>query len=97
MVRAVCCEPVSGWQFPANREFYWEFCDSGPQKPISLHETTVLQPLLEQFPKQIIRENNLRIREFLNGIRELQPKNCPAFDMAMRFGGRVMRHESTVR
>jgi len=55
----------------------------------------VLQPLLEQFPTQINRENISGNREFLNGIRELQPKNCPAFDMAMRFGGRIMRHGST--
>ncbi len=29
VVFAVRYEPVSGWQFPANREFYREFCDSG--------------------------------------------------------------------
>src|SRR6266566_5296560 len=29
VVCAVRYEPVSGWQFPANREFYREFCDSG--------------------------------------------------------------------
>ena len=29
MKTAVRYEPVSGWQFPANREFYREFCDSG--------------------------------------------------------------------
>jgi len=40
-----------------------------------LHETAVLQRLLAQFPTQIIRENILKNKEFLNGIRELQPKN----------------------
>jgi hypothetical protein len=44
----------------------------------------VLQPLFEQFPRQIIRENNLRIREFLNGIRELQPKNRKAEKLRLR-------------
>jgi hypothetical protein len=29
VVCAVRYEPVSDWQFPANREFYREFCDSG--------------------------------------------------------------------
>src|SRR6266404_3249632 len=29
VVRAVICEPVSTRQFPAIREFYREFCDSG--------------------------------------------------------------------
>jgi hypothetical protein len=41
---------------------------------ILYQETAALQPLLEQFPTQIIRENILRIREFFNGIREL-PQN----------------------
>jgi hypothetical protein len=35
-----------------------------------MRETTVLQPVLEQFPAQINRENISRIREFLGGIRE---------------------------
>ena len=62
-------------QFPANREFYWEFCDSGPQKPISLHETTVPQRLFTKFPTQNNRENILKNREFLSGNRE-SPARC---------------------
>jgi len=33
-------------------------------------ETAALQPLLEQFPTQIISENILENSEFSNGIRE---------------------------
>src|SRR5258705_6126063 len=62
-------------QFPANREFYWEFCDSGPQKPISLHETTVPQRLFTKFPTQNNRENILKNREFLSGNSE-SPARC---------------------
>jgi len=38
-------------------------------------ETAAPQPLFTQFPTQINRENILNNTEFLNGIRELQPKN----------------------
>jgi hypothetical protein len=41
-----------------------------PQKPISLHETTVLQRLFTKFPTQFNRENILKNREFLSGNRE---------------------------
>jgi hypothetical protein len=44
----------------------------GSETRFGKQETAALQPLLEQFPTQIIRDNILRIREFLNGIRELQ-------------------------
>jgi hypothetical protein len=46
------------------------FAILGPQKPISLHETTVLQRLSTKFPTQINRENILKIREFSSGNRE---------------------------
>src|SRR5260221_14316723 len=42
----------------------------GPQKPISLHETTVLQQLFTKFPTQINRETILKNREFLSGNRK---------------------------
>src|SRR5260370_2880962 len=58
------------WKFPANREINREFRDSGPQKPISVHETTVLQRLFTKFPTQVNRENILKNREFLSGNRE---------------------------
>jgi hypothetical protein len=38
--------------------------------PMPRQETAVLQPLLEQFPMQINRENILKNREFLSAIRE---------------------------
>src|SRR5712675_444402 len=46
------------------------FAILGPQKPISLHEATVLQRLFAKFPTQINRENILKNREFLSGNRE---------------------------
>src|SRR5260370_6204020 len=46
------------------------FAILGPHKPISLHETTVLQRLFTKFPTQINRENILKNREFLSGNRE---------------------------
>src|SRR6266481_5117993 len=46
------------------------FAFLGPQKPISLHETTVLQRLFTKFPTQINRENILKNREILSGNRE---------------------------
>src|SRR5258707_11427995 len=50
------------------------FAILGPQKPISLHETTVLQRLFTKFPTQINRENILKNREFLSGNREFHCK-----------------------
>jgi hypothetical protein len=46
------------------REFHREFCDLVSQKPISLHKTAVLQRFLVKFPTRIIRENNLKNKEF---------------------------------
>jgi hypothetical protein len=76
---------LPGWRRSADRtglqanslvsgNFTGNFAILGLRDTIWYQETAALQPLLEQFPKQIIRENILRIREFLNGIRELQPK-----------------------
>jgi len=58
------------WQFPAKGKLTGNFAILGPQKPISLHETTVLQRLFTKFPTQINRENILKNREFLSGNRE---------------------------
>src|SRR6266516_5067857 len=64
------------------------FAFLGPQKPISLHETTVLQRLFTKFPTQINRENISRNRDFLAGNREFCRKRvrvhfshtcCPRF------------------
>jgi hypothetical protein len=46
------------------------FAFLGPQKPISLHETTVLQRLFTKFPTQINRENILKNREFFRQERK---------------------------
>src|SRR6266403_3365351 len=48
------------------------FAILGLPKPISLHETTVLQRLFTKFPTQINRENILKNRVFLSGSREFQ-------------------------
>src|ERR1700746_1382568 len=42
-----------------------------PRRPISLHETPVLQAFPEQFPTQANRENILRNREFLAGKQRI--------------------------
>src|SRR5207244_1990393 len=74
---------LPGWRRSADRtslqanslvsgNFTGNFAILGLRDTIWYQETAALQPLLEQFPKQIIRENILRIREFLNGIRELR-------------------------
>ena len=42
---------------------------------IQYQETAALQPLLKQFPTQIISENIPKNSEFSNGIRDLQFKN----------------------
>jgi hypothetical protein len=47
------------------------FAFLGPQKPISLHETTVLQRLFTKFPTQINRENILKNREISGKNREI--------------------------
>jgi len=47
------------------------FAILGPQKPISLHETAVLQRLFTKFPTQINRENILKNREISGKNREI--------------------------
>jgi hypothetical protein len=66
---------LAGWRRSADRtrlsanslltgNFTGNFTISVSQKPISLHETAVLQRLLLKFPTRIIRENNLKNKEF---------------------------------
>src|SRR5580693_6067721 len=54
-------------KFPANRENKGNIAILGPQKPISLQETAVLQRLFTKFPTHINRENILRNRQFSSG------------------------------
>jgi hypothetical protein len=70
VVCAVRYEPVSTCNSLLTGKLTGNFAILGRQKPIPLHETIVLQRLLAQFPKQINRENILKNREFLSGIRE---------------------------
>ena len=63
-VCAVRYEPASGGNSLLTGKLTGNFAILGPQRPISLHETTVLQRLLGQFPTEIIRENNLKNKEF---------------------------------
>jgi hypothetical protein len=70
LVCAVRYEPVSGGNSLLTGKLTGNFAILGPQKPISLHETTVLQRLFTKFPTQINRENILKNREFLSGNRE---------------------------
>jgi hypothetical protein len=63
-------EPVSGGNSLLTGKLTGNFAILGLQKPISLHETTVLQRLFTKFPTQISRENILKNREFLSGNRE---------------------------
>jgi len=70
VVCAVRYEPVSGGNSLLTGKLTGNFAILGPQKPISLHETTVLQRLFTKFPTQINRENILKNREFLSGNRE---------------------------
>jgi hypothetical protein len=69
-VCAVRFERVSGGNSVLTGKLTGNFAILGPQKPISLHETTVLQRLFTKFPTQINRENILKNREFLSGNRE---------------------------
>jgi hypothetical protein len=66
---------LAGWRRSADRtslqanslvsgNFTGNFAILVSQKPISLHETAVLQRLLVKFPTRIIRENNLKNKEF---------------------------------
>src|SRR2546421_12576551 len=70
VVCAVRYEPVSGGNSLLTGKLTGNFAILGPQKPISLHETTVLQRFFTKFPTQINRENILKNREFLSGNRE---------------------------
>src|SRR3984893_17383778 len=74
VVCAVRYEPVSGGNSLLTGKLTGNFAILGPQKPISLHETTVLQRLFTKFPTQINRENILKNREFLSGNREFHCK-----------------------
>ncbi len=74
VVCAVRYEPVSGGNFLLTGKLTGNFAILDPQKPISLHETTVLQRLFTKFPTQINREGILKNREFLSGNREFHCK-----------------------
>ena len=76
VVCAVRYEPVSGGNSLLTGKLTGNFAILGPQKPISLHETTVLQRLFTKFPTQINRENILKNREFLSGNREFHLARC---------------------
>src|SRR5712675_2939283 len=69
-------ERVSGGNSLLTGKLTGNFAILGPQKPISLHETTVLQRLFTKFPTQINRENILKNREFLSGYREFHLARC---------------------
>src|SRR5258705_10088979 len=56
---------------PFRRAETGNFAILGPQKPISLHETTVLQRFFTKFPTQINRENILKNREISGKNREI--------------------------
>jgi hypothetical protein len=77
---------MPGWRRSADRtrlhanslltgNFTGKFAILVPQKPISLHETAVLQRLFDQFPTQINRENISKNREFLAVNREFHLQN----------------------
>src|SRR5258705_7582290 len=70
VVCAVRFERVSGGNSLLTGKLTGNFAILGPQKQISLHETTVLQRLFTKFPTQINRENILKNREILSGNRE---------------------------
>ena len=78
VVCAVRYEPVSGGNSLLTGKLTGNFAILGPQKPISLHETTVLQRLFTKFPTQINRENILKNREFLSGNREFRLQGAQA-------------------
>ncbi len=70
VVCAVICEPVSTCNSLLTGKLTGNFAFLGPQKPISLHETTVLQRLFTKFPTQTNRENILKNRELFRKNRE---------------------------
>jgi hypothetical protein len=72
---------LPGWRRSADRtglqanslvsgNFTGNFAILGLRDTITCQETAALQPLLEQFPTQIISENILGNSEFSHGIRE---------------------------
>ena len=71
VVCAVRYEPVSGGNSLLTGKLTGNFAILGLQKPISLHETTVLQRLFTKFPRQVIRENILKNREISGKNREI--------------------------
>ena len=71
VVCAVICEPVSTCNSLLTGKLTGNFAFLGPQKPISLHETAVLQRLFTKFPTQINRENILKNREISGKNREI--------------------------
>src|SRR5258708_39408870 len=71
VVCAVRYEPVSTCNSLLTGKLIGNFAFLGPQKPISLHETTVLQRLFTKFPTQINRENILKNREISGKNREI--------------------------
>src|SRR5258706_3376880 len=71
VVCAVRYEPVYGGSSLLTGKLTGNFAILGPQKPISLHETTVLQRLFTKFPTQINRENILKNREISGKNREI--------------------------
>ena len=70
VVCAVRYEPVSGGNSLLTGKLTGNFAILDPQKPISLHEPTVLQRLFTKFPTQINRENILKNREISGKNRE---------------------------
>ncbi len=70
VVCAVRYEPVSTSNSLLTGKLTGNFAILSPQKPISLHETAVLQRLFAKFPTQINRENILKNREFFDRNRE---------------------------
>ena len=75
MVCAVRYEPVSRDNSLLTGKLTGNFAISGLPELISEQEMTVLQRLIEQFPKQINREIILQIREIFDGNRELHLQN----------------------
>src|SRR6266403_832741 len=84
VVGAVRYEPVSTKQFPANREFYWEFCDSGPSEANFVARNHCAAATFTKFPTQNNRENILKNREFLSGNRE-SPARCVGTVVSVHF------------
>jgi len=68
---AVGFEPISNATSLLTGNLTGNFTFLVPRRPISLHETPVLQAFPEQFPTQANRENILRNREFLAGKQRI--------------------------